>query len=115
MESSADSRMPTTARCQVQYLSNIFWSRWTREYLPSLQQCQKWTMRQCNLAANDIVPLLDENMPRSLWQLARVLEVFSNRKDGLVRSAKVKTRTFVLVRPVDKIVLVEAVQITSKD
>ena len=26
---------------QVQYLSNIFWSRWTREYLPSLQQCQK--------------------------------------------------------------------------
>ena len=54
-------------------------------------------------------------MPRSLWPLARVLEVYSNRQDGLVRSAKVKTRTSVLVRPVDKIVLLEAVQIPSKD
>ena len=26
---------------QVQYLSNVFWSSWTREYLPSLQQHQK--------------------------------------------------------------------------
>ena len=97
------------------YLSNIFWSPWTREYLPSLQQLQKWTKPQCNLAVNDIVLLLGENMPRSLWPLARVLEVYSNRKDGLVRSAKVKTRTSVLVRPVDKVVLFEAAQITSKD
>jgi len=51
---------------QVQYLSNIFWSRWTREYLPSLQQRQRWIKPQCNLAVNDIVLLLDENMPRSL-------------------------------------------------
>ena len=35
---------------QVQYLSNIFWSHWTREYLPSLQQRQKWNKPQCNLA-----------------------------------------------------------------
>ena len=100
---------------QVQFLSNVFWLLWTREYLPSLQQRQKWTKPQCNLAVNDIVLLLDENMPRSLWPLARVLEVYSNPKDGLVRSAKVKTRTSVLVRPVDKIVLLEAAQITSKD
>ena len=59
--------------------------------------------------------LLDENMPRSLWPLAQVLEVYSNRKDGLVRSAKVRTRTSVLVQPVDKIVLLKAAQITSKD
>ena len=93
---------------QVQYLSNIFWSRCTKEYLPSLQQRQKWTKPQRNLAVNDIVLLLDENMPRSLWPLARVLEVYSNRKDGLVRSVKVRTRTSVLIRPVDKIVLLEA-------
>ena len=45
--------------CQVQYLNNIFCSLWTREYLPSLQQRQKWNKPQCN----DIVLLLDENTP----------------------------------------------------
>ena len=27
---------------QVQYLADIFWWRWVREFLPSLQQPQKW-------------------------------------------------------------------------
>ncbi|XP_068749394.1 uncharacterized protein [Montipora capricornis] len=31
---------------QVQYLSNVFWRRWTREYLPSQQQRQRWTKLQ---------------------------------------------------------------------
>ena len=57
---------------------------------------------------NDIVLLLDENTPRSIWPLGRVIEVYSNRGDGLVRSAKVKTRSTELVRPVDKIVLLES-------
>ncbi|XP_068738205.1 uncharacterized protein, partial [Montipora capricornis] len=99
---------------QVQYLSNVFWRRWTREYLPSLQQRQRWTKLQSNLAVNDIVLLLDENLPRSVWPLGRVLEVYPNRKDGLVRSAKVKTRTSELVRPIDKIVLLETAEILSK-
>ena len=100
---------------QVQYLSDIFWSRWIKEYLPSLQQRQKWNKPQRNLVVNDIVLLLDEKTPRSSWPLGRVLEVYSNRKDGLVRSAKVKTRMSELVRPVDKIVLLEAAEMTSKD
>ena len=100
---------------QVHYLSNVFWRHWTREYLPSLQQRQKWNKLQLNLAVNDIVLLLDENLPRSVWLLGRVLEVYHNRKDGLVRSAKVKTRTSELVRPIDKIVLLENAEIVSKD
>lgn len=40
---------------QVQYLSNVFWSCWTKEYLPSLQQRQKWLKPQCNLAVNDFI------------------------------------------------------------
>ena len=89
---------------QVQYLSDIFWRRWIREYLPSLQQRQKWIKQRRNLAVHDIVLLLDENTPRSVWPLGRVLEVYRNKGDGLVRSAKVKTRTTELVRPIDKIV-----------
>ena len=46
--------------------------------------------------------ILDEKTPRCSWPLGRILEVHTNRKDGLVRSAKVKTSSSVLVRPVDK-------------
>ena len=44
-----------------------------------------------------------------------MLEVYHNQKDGLVRSAKVKTRTSELVQPIDKIVLLETAKIASKD
>ena len=101
---------------QVQYLSNLFWRRWTREYLPSLQQRQKWHKVQGNLAINDIVLLMDESLPRSGWPLGRVLEVYYNQRGGLVRSAKVKTRSKELVRPINKIVLLESsAEIASKD
>ena len=40
---------------QVQCHSNVFWRPWIREYLPSLQQRQKWNKLQKNLSVNDIV------------------------------------------------------------
>lgn len=52
--------------------------------------------------------VLDENTSRSSWPLGRVLEVYKNSIDGLVRFVKVKTRTSELVRQVVKIVLLEA-------
>ncbi|MCP4478563.1 MAG: transposase family protein, partial [Planctomycetaceae bacterium] len=67
---------------QVQYLANVFWRRWIKEYLPSLQQRQKWNNEQINLAENDIVLVLDERTPRSSWPLGRVVEVHTNRRDG---------------------------------
>lgn len=93
---------------QVQYLADVFWRRWVREYLPSLQERQKWHKQQRNFAVGNVVLVLDNNKPRNSWPLGRILEVYSNRKDGLVRSVKLKTSTSELVRQVDKIVLLEA-------
>ena len=33
---------------RVQYLADIFWRRWTKEYSPSLQQRQNWIQQQLN-------------------------------------------------------------------
>ncbi|XP_074611043.1 uncharacterized protein LOC141865610 [Acropora palmata] len=52
---------------QVQYLADVFWLRWTQEYLPSLQERQKWNKEQRNVAVDDTVLVLDENTPRSSW------------------------------------------------
>jgi hypothetical protein len=93
---------------QVQYLANVFWRRWIREYLPSLQERQKWKKVRRNLEVGDIVLILDEKTPRCSWPLGRIIEVHTNRRDGLVRSVKVKTASSVLIRPVDKIIYLES-------
>ena len=52
---------------QVQYLSDVFWCRWLREYLPSLQERQKWTRPTVNFEVGDIVLVVDKNSPRNSW------------------------------------------------
>ena len=92
---------------QVQYLSNVFWRRWLKEYLPTLQQRQRWHSSRRNLQMNDVVLIVDNNLPRNLWQLGRVVEVHKSSQDGRVRSVKVKTKSSVFERPIDKLVLLE--------
>lgn len=92
---------------QVQHLADVFWRRWVKEYLPSLQARQKWIQQQPNLKLNDVVLIVDDTTRRNSWPLGRVVEVFCNSVDGLVRSARVKTRTSTLMRPISKLVLLE--------
>ena len=42
---------------QVQYLANIFWTRWRRQYLPLLQKTQKWLKESRSLQEGDLVPV----------------------------------------------------------
>ena len=91
-----------------QYLADIFWKRWSKEYLPLLQKRQKWTTIRKNLAVGDIVLVSAENSPRNSWPLGRVVEVFADKK-GLVRRTRVKVKGAVLERPIDKLcLLIEA-------
>ena len=91
---------------QIQYLADVFWRRWVREYLPSLQQRQKWRKETRNLQRDDLVLIMDDQ-PRNKWLMGRVIETFPG-KDKLVRSVKVKHSRGVLVRPVQKLCLLEA-------
>ena len=91
---------------QVQYLAMIFWRRWIKQYLPELQRRQKWIRQQPNVNVGDLVLLAEDNVPRNLWPLARVIETYPS-KDGLIRSAKIKTRNTQLTRPITKLVMLE--------
>ena len=92
---------------QVQYLADLFWRRWIREYLPSLQCRQKWLKEKKNLKVGDIV-LIVEDLPRNKWLMGRISEAFPG-KDQLVRCVKVKHSTGTLTRPVHKVCLLEEV------
>ena len=90
----------------VQHLVDVFWSRWLKLYLPQLQRVSKWHNIQRNLKLGDLVLITDESTPRGLWPMGLVTKVRESR-DGLVRTASVKTKATELVRPVTKLVLLE--------
>ena len=91
--------------CRVQYLYNLFWIRWKREYLQTLQEHPKWHQERRNLQVNDILLIKDESTPRNEWPMAVLTDVEPDTK-GLVRSVELRTRNTELRRPVNKLVLI---------
>ena len=91
---------------QVQYLANLSWERWLKEYLPSLQTRAKWRKALPNVKHNALVLLVNDNTPRGHRNLGRVIETYPGQ-DGLVRTVKVKTKDNVYVRPIQKLCLLE--------
>jgi len=87
---------------QVQYMADIFWRRWTAEYMPTLQKRQRWLQPKRNLKIGDIVLVIDSSAPRNTWTMGRVEKV-NIGSQGLVRSATVKTKSSVLLRPISKL------------
>lgn len=109
---------------QVQYLCEIFWSRFRREYLPLLQQRQKWFNNNYNLKENDLVLLTDQMLPRNQWSLGRIVKVYPD-SEGNVRVVRVKIAKYKskktdknslsiveLDRPVSKLILVKSIDTT---
>ena len=91
---------------QIQYLANIFWRRWVREYLPLLQTRQKWVEKRRNLKVGDLVLVVDTGVQRGDWPLGRIEEVHAGA-DRLVRSVTVRTAAGVYERPISKICFLE--------
>lgn len=103
---------------RVQHLACELWDRWRKEFLHSLQERCKWTRPRRNMQVGDVVIVKDDNKARNRWSLARVIETYPNKADGLVRSVKVAIGDpdlsstgkrvhppSVLERPIQKLVL----------
>ena len=88
----------------VQYIADIFWRRWTKEYLPMMQERQKWNRKRRNFVPGDVVIIVDNQVPRNSWPMGRIIKTIPDAK-GYVRRVLLKTKTNELERPVDKICL----------
>ena len=75
---------------QVQYLSNVFWARWKKEFLPLLQVRRKWVHDQPNLRVGDLVLVRNKETTRNDWPSALVTKTFPG-DDGKVRKIEVTT------------------------
>ncbi len=77
---------------QIQYMADLFWKRWTGEYLPLMQERQKWNVIKKNLKQGDIVLIIDDTAPRNSWPMGRIVNIFPDKK-GIVRRVQVKTKS----------------------
>ena len=93
---------------RVQHLSDLFWARWKRDYVQTLQTRKKWTSERESIETGDVVLLRDDEVGRVQWPIARVVKVFPS-DDNCVR--KVEVRAFrngasvKYIRPVVKLIL----------
>ena len=92
-------------RC-VQHLTDEFWRRWLKEYIPALQKRAKWLNPQREIKVGDLVLIVQECTPRNVWPMGLVTGTKVS-DDGHVRSVTVRTKSTTLTRPINKLVLLE--------
>lgn len=59
-----------------QRLIESFWKSWSYEYLSRMQQRPKWKHVQENLKEGQLVMIMEDNLPPTVWALGRILRVF---------------------------------------
>ena len=83
-----------------------FWTHWKQHYLRGLRQQNKVT-GNCSLQVGDVC-LVNNEKDRNCWPLA-VVEALHQGTDGRVRTASVRMKGKSLLRPIQRIYLLESV------
>ena len=103
---------------QVQYLVELFWTRWKKEYIPILQERQKWVLPKRSHREGDLVLVIDILLPRNQWPLGRIEKIYEDSL-GRVRKVDVKISRFkgevkgkvsIIQRPISKLILLREVE-----
>lgn len=86
-----------------QVLADHFGAQFTRNYLPNLQLRRKWHTPTPDLTTDQVVMIVDPQLPRALWPVGRVTKV-NPSDDGRIRSAEVNIKGTTYIRPVAKLI-----------
>lgn len=99
--------MYTSQWKQVQVLADIFWNRWRREYLQTLQKRSKWRRERTSLRKGDVVLLKDASLARNDWPVGIIINDLPG-EDNIVRKAEVRImrdgKPAVFTRPITEMV-----------
>ena len=69
-------------------MSQEFWKKWSKIYLPALVPRLKWTKPGKDFKVGDLVLLKVTDMIKNQWSRARITKILPN-KDGFVRCVEV--------------------------
>ena len=87
---------------QYQQQLQLFWKRWSSDYLNTLQQRQRWQQTTPNLQPGQVVFLKDDNTTPLQWPTAIIIDVHPG-PDNKVRVVTIKTTKGTFKHPIAKI------------
>lgn len=88
----------------MQKLVQDFWRIWSFDYLNTQRQRSKCKDASKNVKVDDVVILIEKNIPPTKWIIARIAEVHPG-DDGLTRVVTIQTKNGFLKRPIVKLCL----------
>ncbi|KAJ0177854.1 hypothetical protein K1T71_006727 [Dendrolimus kikuchii] len=87
-----------------QALADKFWTRWLREYLPTLAARDDVRRKEERVHVGDVVIIADGLLPRNVWPRGVVERTYIG-PDNVVRSAEVRTKGGIFRRPVRRLIV----------
>lgn len=82
-----------------------FWEVWNKDYIRNLPVVGI-SKKHCPIKTGSLVLISEDNHPRMAWPLARVVRLLPGR-DGVIRTVELKTKRGVVVRPVQRLHVLE--------
>ena len=88
---------------QTQAYADLIWDSFRKEYLTTLNSRKIWqTTTERSLQQDDLVWLVEDSDTRGYYNLCRITETFEG-SDGVIRSAKIRTKDGYYKRPIVKL------------
>ena len=88
---------------QTQAYANLIWDRFRKEYLPTLNNRQKWrSTANRTLREGDLIWMIEDSVKRGYYNLDRVTVIIVGL-DGVIRSKIVRTNDGAYKRPAVKL------------
>lgn len=97
-----------------QVLVDHFWSGFIRHYLPRLQERQKWQKDGKQLEPDQVVLIVDPQLPRPLWPVGKVTATYPGA-DGRIWTAAIKVKDRTYVRTVARLVQLPKLEDAAED
>ncbi|XP_047995789.1 uncharacterized protein LOC125233753 [Leguminivora glycinivorella] len=102
-EDLSDVRVGPLQRWKLlQKMHQDFWSKWSKEYMHTLQQRMKWHYKHPNVQVGTLVLVVNEQTSPMKWPLGRIIDTHPG-SDGICRVVTVRTATGLYKRPVVKL------------
>jgi hypothetical protein len=95
-------------------LLHKFWKVWSNNYLCNLPKCVPQFYQRGSLDIGKMVLIQEDNVTRMQWPLGRVTEVFPG-KDGKIRTAAIKTKNGIVIRPIQRLCILESGKCVGED